>query len=153
MHDQDSSERGASTGSSSIDERTTPMLADDEKTHRLTCAVELSTGEVDAATDMMLNVRVSCPSGCDLTGLLVSVRNQDDAELACSELTEFDGEAYRTTDLVLKAPSAVGEHRYRSTLLAHEKNGVAHAETSTEFVFVVKAHAARINVWGVPSAV
>src|SRR6266446_5767877 len=100
-----------------------------------TCAVEVAPGEVDAGAELTVTVRVSCPHGCDLKGQSVSIRNRDDTELAGAELTEFDGEAYATSALALRAPLEVGEHVYRAVLPAHEKDGVLHEETSTEFSF------------------
>ena len=130
------------------------MAAEAVKTHdQIACTVEVSPREVDAGADLTLKGRVSCPHGCDLGGESVSIRNQDDTELASAELTELDGEAYVTNELVLRAPLQVGEHIYRAVLAAHEKDGVLHEEASTEFSFVVKAHAASVNVWGLPSAI
>jgi hypothetical protein len=47
----------------------------------------------------------------------------------------------------------VGEHVYRAVLAAHEVDGVLHEETSIEFSFIVKAHAAHLSAWGWPSAI
>ena len=130
------------------------MAAEAVKTHdQIACTVEVSPREVDAGADLTLKGRVSCPHGCDLRGESVSIRNQDDTELASVELTELDGKAYVTNELVLRAPLKVGEHIYRAVLAAHEKDGVSHEEASTELSFVVKAHAASVNVWGLPSAI
>ena len=118
-----------------------------------TCAVEVAPSGVDAGTELTVTVRVSCPRGCDLTGQSVSIRSQDDIELAIVELTEFEGAAYVTSAFVLRAPLQVGEHVYRAVLAAQEKDGVLHDETSTEFSFATKAHAASVNVWGLPSAI
>jgi hypothetical protein len=118
-----------------------------------TCAVEVSPSEVDAGAELTVTVRVSCPHGCDLTGQSVSIRNQDDTELAFAGLTEFDGEANVTSAFVLPAPLEVGEHVYRAVLAAQEKDGILHDETSTEFPFVAIAHPANLNVWGLPSAI
>ena len=121
--------------------------------HQRTCTVEVSPREVDAGAELTVTVRVSCPHGCDLQGQSVSIRNPDDAELANAELTEFDGEAYVTSVLALRAPLKMGEHIWRAVLAARKKNGVLHQETSTEFSFAVMAHAASVNVWGLPSAI
>jgi len=66
---------------------------------------------------------------------------------------ELDGGAHVTSALVLRAPLEAGEHIYRAVLAAHEKDGVAHEETSTAFSFATTAHATRVNVWGLPSAI
>ena len=130
------------------------MAAKTVRTHgQRTCAVEVSPSEVDAGAELTVTVRVSCPNGCDLSGQSVSVRDQDDTELARAELTEFDDEAYVTSAFVLRAPLKAGEHIYRAVLAAQAKDGVLHEETSTEFSFAAKAHAASVNVWDVPSAI
>jgi hypothetical protein len=123
------------------------------RTHgRRICAVEVSPSEVDAGAELIVTCRISCPHGCDLRGQRVSIRNQHDAELASAELTEFDGEAPVTSTVALRAPLEVGEHSYRAVLAASETDGVLHEEISTPFSFATRAHAANVNVWGLPSA-
>jgi hypothetical protein len=130
------------------------MAAKPVRTHdQRTCAVEVFPSEVDAGAELTVRALVSCPDGCDLTGQSVSIRNQDDTKLASAELTEFDGEAYVTSAFVLRAPLKVGEHIYRAALVASEKDGVLHEETSTGFSFAAKAHTANVNVWSLPSAI
>jgi hypothetical protein len=130
------------------------MAAKVVRTHgQRTCAVEVSPSEVDAGAELTVTVRVACLYGCDLRGQSVSIRHQDDTELASAELTELDGEAYVTSPVVLRAPLSVGEHTYQAILPAHEKDEVLHEETATEFSFVGMAHAASVNVWGLPSAI
>src|SRR5271154_594847 len=130
------------------------MAAKAIRTHgRPTCAVEVSPSEADSGAELTVTVRVSCPDGCDLRGQAVSIRTQDDAELATAELREFDGERYATSALILRAPLEAGGHVYRAVLAAQEKDGVLHEESSTEFSFAAKPHATSVNVWGVPSAI
>lgn len=124
------------------------------RTHgQRTCAVEVSGSEVDAGTEVTVRARVSCLHGCDLGGQRVSIRSHDDTELASADLTERAGEAYVTSALALRVPLEVGEHVCRAVIAASEKDGVLHEEISTEFSFVAKAHAASVNVWGLPSAI
>jgi hypothetical protein len=130
------------------------MTAKAVRTHgQRRCAVEVYASEVDAGAELTLRAFVSCRHGCDLTGHSVSIRNQDGAELASAELTEFDGKAHVMSALVLRAPLEAGEHIYRAVLAAHEKDGVAHEETSTAFSFATTAHATSVSVWGLPSAI
>jgi hypothetical protein len=120
---------------------------------RRTCAVEVSPREVDAGGELTVTVRVTCPDGFDLRGQRVSIRNRDGTDLATAALTEFDGGTCATCAFVVRAPLEVGEHTYRAVLGAHEKDGVLHEETSTEFSFAAKPHATSVNVWGLPSAI
>ena len=120
---------------------------------RRTCAVEVSPREVDAGGELTVTVRVSCPDGFDPSGQSVSIRNQDGTDLATAALMEFDGETDATGGFVLRAPLEVGEHTYRAVLAAHEKDGILHEETATEFTFTARPHATSVNVWGLPSAI
>jgi hypothetical protein len=127
------------------------------------CAVEVSPREVDAGGELTVVVQASCPDGCDLTGQRVSIRGEDGTELAAAELTSaeqdvaelgaVEGDTYATGSLALQAPLDVGEHVWRALLPATEKDGVLHEETATAFAFSTQAHAASVNVWGVPSAI
>jgi hypothetical protein len=120
---------------------------------RRTCTVEVLPHEVDAAAELTLAIRISCPNGCDLAGQRVSIRDQDDTELASAQLSELDGETYAASLITLRAPLRLGEHILRVVLAAQEQDGVLHEETSTEFSFVVVPHAPSVNVWGLPSAI
>jgi hypothetical protein len=130
------------------------MVAKTMRTHgQRTCAVAVSPSEVDAGAELTIAIRVSCPDGCDLRGQSVSIRHPDDTELATAELTEFDGEAYVASVCALRAPLDTGEHIYRAVLASQERGGVSHEETVTEFSLSAKAHAATVNVWGLPSTI
>jgi hypothetical protein len=130
------------------------MAAKAISTHgRPTCVVEVDPNEVDAGTELSVVVRVSCPHGCDLLGQSVSIHNEAGAELARAELAERDNDAYVTGAIVLPAPLEAREHIYQAFLSASDKAGVLHEETSQEFSFVALAHAASVNVWGLPSVI
>jgi hypothetical protein len=121
--------------------------------HRRTCAAEVSPGEVAAGEELTVAVAASCACGCDLRGQSVSIHDRDGAELASSELTEFEGESYLTNPFVLAAPLEVGEYTWRAMLAGHERDGVLHEPSLTAFSFATKAHAVSVNVWGLPSAI
>ena len=118
-----------------------------------TCTVEVSPDEVDAGTDITLKIQVTCSRKDGLRGSRVSIRNHEDNELAQAELKKSDGEAYELNDIVLAAPRVMGEHVYRAVVVAADKDGALHEQASTEVRFVVKPHAAQLNVWDVPSAI
>jgi hypothetical protein len=121
--------------------------------HQRTCAVEFSPSEVAAGAELTVAVVASCPQGCDLRGQSVSIQDREGAELASSELTEFEGETYVTSAFVLGAPLGVGEHTWRAILAGHERDGARHEPTVTAFSFATKAHAASVNVWGLPPVI
>jgi hypothetical protein len=121
--------------------------------HQRICAVKVSPSEVAAGAELTVAVGVSCPHRCDLRGHGVAIQNRDGAELASCELTEFEGETYVTSAFVLATPVEVGEHTWRAILAGHQRDGVLHQPTFTAFSFATKAHAASVNVWGLPSAI
>ena len=130
------------------------MAARATRTHGApTCTVEQSAREVDVGTELTVMARVSCPHGCDLKGRRVSIRAQDDTELASAELTERDGEAFVARAMPLRAPLRVGAQVCRAVVAAQEQDGVLHEATSAKFSFVARAHATSVNLWGLPSAI
>jgi hypothetical protein len=129
------------------------LLEGDMKHDQCTCTVEVSPDEVDAGADITLQVRAACPREGGLRAPSVSIRDPGDAELARAELTSSEDGDYQSNDIVLASPCAVGEHVYRAVLVAADKDGALQEQASTEVRFVVKLHAALLNVWGLPSAV
>ena len=125
-----------------------------QKTHDdCSCEVQLAAGEVDAGADLAVHIEAACPHGCDLGGLAVSIRGEDGAE-AASGVLEPAGEAGSfAADCVLRAPLKVGEHRFEVALGPQPVSGVIHRSVSAAFTVTVTAHAMRLNVWDLPSAV
>lgn len=130
------------------------MVAKSDSTpDHYTWTIEVSPAEVDAEAEFTVKCRVTFPPGRDRSGLTVSIRDHDDAELAIAELTQLDGDVYATDEILLKAPLTEGEHICRAVLIAQEEDSTSYDEISAEFSFVVKAHAVRLNVWGLPTAI
>jgi hypothetical protein len=125
----------------------------DEKRGQTTCAFDVSPDVVDAGAEMTLHGRVSCSPSCDLRGHALLIKDHDGADVGTLELTEFDGEANETSDLVLKAPGTAGEYTWLAVSPAVVKKGVSYSAASTPIPFTVKPHATRIVVWDIPSAV
>jgi hypothetical protein len=119
----------------------------------VTCAVDVSPGVVDAGAEMTLRGNVSCSPLCDLRGYSLIVKDHAGAEAARIELTEFDGEANRTNELVLKAPLTVGEHTWSALCPAVEKNGTSYIESSAQISFTVTSHTTYVAAWDIPSYV
>ncbi len=115
--------------------------------------VEISPPEVDAGAEFTVRCQVAVPPGRDHGDLGVSIRNLDEDELAFAELTKSEGQIYVTDQIPLDAPLTEGEHVLRAVLITPEQAGTPHDEVSTEFAFVVKAHAMRLTVWGLPTAI
>src|SRR5262245_38556549 len=116
------------------------------------CTAEVSPSDVDAGADLTVKVRVTSPDDFDLSGQRVSIRGADDNELASGELTETD-DAIFTAEISLRAPVAIGGQIWRAVLLTIEDDDTIFDETAATFSFVVTAHIARVQVWGMPSAI
>src|SRR5262245_4103472 len=122
-----------------------------------TCTVEVTPDEADAGTEITLNVEVAYSGQESLRSPLVSIRDQEGAELAQAELTKVEGDAdddtYESDDIVVSAPRSAGEYIYRAIVLAADKDGDLLEQASADVRFVVKAHAAALNTWDAPSAI
>jgi hypothetical protein len=129
-------------------QRTAPMTAA-AATHAT--AVEVSEpAEVAVGVDFVLPVRVSCPAGCDLSGIAIEVTAPDGATATIAPTV---GGAAATRDIALKAPLRVGDHVWRLACAAHQAGG-AHHEASVMPVSVrTRPHETSLAVWAIPSPV
>ena len=109
--------------------------------------------EVDAGTDIVLKVKVSCAHGCDLRGQIISVMAPDGAVVAGSGLADFADNANETTEFAFTAPEEVGEYSWRLVFPKHEAEGVIHEEGSLPITVTTLAHDTSLAVWGVPSPI
>src|SRR5579862_2077584 len=82
--------------------------------------------EVDAGTEILVKVRVSCPSGCDLRGRVVDIVAHDQEVVAACALGDFAEGSNETGDCAFHAPDEVGEHSWTLVLLRHETEGIVH---------------------------
>src|SRR5688572_29720393 len=108
--------------------------------------------ELEAGADIILKVKVSCPEGCDLRGMPVSVMAADET-LGASELATFDEAVNETEAFALEAPGQVGEHAWTILFPTHEIEGAVHQESSLVVSFATRPHATSMAVWDVPSPV
>jgi len=125
----------------------------DRPVDRYMLTVEGAPAEVDAGAEFAFSCRIAHSLGSDQSGLAVSIRDHGNAELALAALAGSGGVACVTDDILLKAPLTKGEHIYRAVLVTQTKAGAPVDMTATEFPVVVKAHAMRLNVWDLPSAI
>ncbi len=108
--------------------------------------------EVDAGSDFTLQLRVSCPSGCDLRGNKVQVLSPDGLVIT-SELATYDGGANETEAFSVRAPPQVTEHSWSIVVPEHQSAEVVHEECSLILPFATQPHAASMAIWDVPSPV
>jgi hypothetical protein len=124
----------------------------DTKDGQCACTVRISPAEVDAGAEVTLKVGVTdLHPGTSQPG--VSVRDDQGGELARAELRKSQGGDWEPDDIVLNAPRDVGEHIYCVVVVGAGKDGESREHASAEARFVVKPHAAQLNVWDVPSTV
>ncbi len=117
---------------------------------------------VAAGAELNFQVRVTCPLGCDLRGTEVLV-TAPEGPVMTSELVSCDQGINETGELMLKAPSEVGDHEW-SVLFRPQANegqaseppaqaseSPAHAGTSLPVPFRTEAHRTSLAIWDVPS--
>lgn len=153
------------------------------QTHETTTFLVMAPpAELDAGSEMVLKVRVSCASGCKLDGKAVRIIDRDGAlvkelELASPEEPhpdetlavkaapqEFASDVTtpaedttkvvnETDEFVVKSPLKPGEYAWTALFPAQENKDVLHQESSASFSFVVKPHKTSMTVWDVPSPI
>ena len=129
-------------------------MAEELKAHKTsTSMVKAALAELDAGSDIVLKVRLSCPSACDLRGKIVKIITQDAAVVKEIELVAFDETVNETDEFVVKAPLKPGAYTWTVVFPAQEKEGVLHEDSSAPFSFIVKPHATSMVVWDVPSPI
>ena len=109
--------------------------------------------EVDAGADIVLQVRVSCPHGCDLRERIVHVIAHDGRVVTRSPLTELADRANLTAEFAFAAPDEVGEYSWTVVFPKQEFEGVVHEESSLPISVRTLAHDTSLAVWGVPSPI
>jgi hypothetical protein len=109
--------------------------------------------EVDAGTDVVLRIKVSCPYGCDLRGRPINVIAPDGGVVAGSRLVDLADHANETSELAFMAPDEVGEYSWTLVFPKHEAEGLVHEEGSLPIRVKTRAHDTSLAVWGVPSPI
>jgi len=125
-------------------------------THSTTIELcEPAPAELPVGSTLVMQIRVSCPAGCDLSGLplmvtgpggeVTTIEPRSNQELAPQEAA--------LRDISLKVPPQVGEHVWSIRLPAHESAGAQHAECTLPISIRAKPHATSLAVWAIPSPV
>jgi hypothetical protein len=121
--------------------------------HTTTCTVDISPDLVDAGDEITLRASVACSPACDLRGHTLTIKDQAGADVGSIELTEFDGAANTSGDVVVTAPVTPGTHTWVAVCPAVVGEGVSYVETSTPISFTVNPHTAQVVAWDIPSAI
>lgn len=109
--------------------------------------------EVDAGTDILLRVTVSCPHGCDLRERIVHVMAPDGATVGESRLVEFADGVNETAEFSCTAPDEVGEYAWTVVFARDEAEDLVHEKSTLPIVVRTMAHDTSLAVWGVPSPI
>jgi hypothetical protein len=126
----------------------------DQDTHPTSVALSRPpAAEVDAGTDIVLKVKVSCPSGCDLRERVINVMTRDGVVVRGSRLAEFADNVNETTEFAFIAPGEVGEYSWTVVFPKQEAEGLVHEEGSLPITVRTLAHDTSLAVWGVPSPI
>ena len=102
--------------------------------------------------DIILQVKVSCPEGCDLRGMPVCVVAADEV-IGTRELATFDEAVNETEAFAVTAPGQVGEHAWTILFPRHEHEGAVHEECRLVLSFTTRPHSPSMAVWDIPSPV
>jgi hypothetical protein len=114
--------------------------------------VELCEGvpaEVPVGADFVVKLKVSCPQGCDLGMLALSVTGPDQQTVSITPVTSETG----ICEIALSAPQQVGEHAWSIAPAPHESAGARHEGGTLPIRLRTRPHATSLAVWAVPSPV
>jgi len=109
--------------------------------------------EVDAGTDILLTVKVSCPHGCDLRERIVHVIAPDGAIIGQSRLVEFAERVNETAEFSCNAPDEVGEYAWTVVFVKDHAEDLVHEQGTLLIVIKTLEHDTSLAVWGVPSPI
>jgi hypothetical protein len=132
----------------------------DEGTHRTraTHPITVSFGrptaaEVDAGTEIVLKVKVSCSHGCDLRDRVIDVIAPDGVVVGTSRLAVFVDNFNETTEFAFTAPEEVGEYSWNVVFAKHHDEDVVHEEGVLPITVRTLAHDTSLAVWSVASPI
>ena len=133
--------------------------ADEEaRPHPTTVALSRApAAEVDAGTEIVLKVKVSCPHGCDLRGRVIDVVAPVGAVAGSGPLAEFADNVNETTEFAFMAPEEVGEYSWTVVFPKHDDEGArthgVHEEGLYPITVRTLPHDTSLAIWGVPSPI
>ena len=128
--------------------------AEKARAHPTTVALSRPpAAEIDAGTDIVLQVKVSCPHGCDLRERMIDIIAPDGTVAASSRLAEFANNVNETAEFAFTAPEEVGEHSWTVVFAEHRAEGLVHEQGVRQVTVRTLAHDTSLAVWGVPSPI
>ena len=126
----------------------------EERPHPTTVALNSTLDpEVDAGTEIVLRVKVSCPHGCDLRERVIDVVSADGAVVASSQLATFANDVNETTEFAFVAPEEVGEYSWTVVFPKDHFEDLVHEHSTLSITVRTLAHDTSLAVWSVPSPI
>jgi hypothetical protein len=120
-------------------------------THATVIAVDEPT-EVVVGADLVLTILVSCPAGCNLSGVPVDATAPDGAVTTVASVASNKG-IVAVRHIAIKAPAEVGEHIWRLSCAAYESGGCHHDASLVRVPIRTQPHETSLAVWAIPSPV
>jgi hypothetical protein len=108
--------------------------------------------EVAVGAEFVMTVGVSCPDGCDLSGLPIEVLTPDNVILNVKADLD-DAPAGAMHRVALKAPLQAGQHVWRVSCPAHESGGRHHGVAELQVPVRIRPLETSLAVWSIPSPV
>jgi uncharacterized membrane protein len=110
--------------------------------------------ELPIGSDLTVQVKLSCRSGCDLRALPLTVTGPDGQAVTITPSRDHDAASQGDArDITLKAPLAAGTHAWTIRFPSHESDGILHEECTLPICVTTRPHATSLAVWAVPSPV
>ena len=111
--------------------------------------------ELPVGSALVLQIGVSCPAGCDLAGLPLTLTGPGGEVTTIEPRSDhaLAPQAAAPRAITLEMPPQVGQHVWSIRLPAHESAGVRHAESTLAVSVRTKPNATSLAVWAVPSPV
>src|ERR1700693_6319607 len=115
-------------------------MTKDVRTHSTNVElVEPVPPELAVGSDLVVQVKVACPEGCDLSGMPVTVAGPDGPATIEPRAGDAPADA-SLRDIMLKAPLQVGEHVLSLRFAAHQSEGILHQECTLPIRLRIKPH-------------
>ncbi len=133
----------------------TKIVINNEKVNSHQIAIDIAKDlpfEVNPGVFIILKVKVSCSSACNLKSKIVKIIDQDGLVVKEARLVIPSGAACETDPVVVKVPITPGQYTWTAVFPEQENEGVLHQEVSVPFTFRVNPHhATSMTIWDVAS--
>lgn len=120
------------------------------RTHAIRLALcEPAPAEAPVGSEVTATLRASCPEGCDLRGLPLTIAAPD-GTAATYDLAQFADGMNETAPVALRIPGCVGTHSWAVSRPAHEDGAVRHPEATLSIAIAARPHPVSLAVWSIP---